>query len=120
MFANWLLAKCFFFLQKEKEKKKEEKKKERESEKPSKQLTAEKVIRVFLFSNYLKMAHSIRYVQRFGGNLVCMCVYMYVYMSCNLVNLHELFASAVTCIQRLVNHKIRNVFRRREKWVKLC
>lgn len=51
---------------------------------------------------------------------MCMCVYMYVHMSCNLVNLHELFASAVTCIQRLVNHKIRNVFRRREKWVKLC
>ncbi|NXY04407.1 SMAP1 protein, partial [Pteruthius melanotis] len=41
--------------EKEKEKKKEEKKRERESEKPSKQLTVEKVRRVF-FSSYLKMA----------------------------------------------------------------
>lgn len=49
MFANWVLAKCFFFLQKEKEKKKEDKKRERESEKPTKQLTAEKVIRVSFF-----------------------------------------------------------------------
>lgn len=54
MFANWVLAKLFFFLQKEKEKKKEEKKRERESEKPSKQLTAEKVIFFHLFLNGIK------------------------------------------------------------------
>lgn len=61
------------------------------------------------------MAHSIRCVQRFGEIING----GYVYMNCDLVNAHELFACAVACIQRLVGHMTRNVFRRRGKWVML-
>lgn len=115
------------FLFAEGKRKKERREKERERiRKTIKTVNSWKGKKSFFFSSYLKMAHSIRYVQRFGEKLTCVCIYIHRWeyeclcvLSVVIWLIHMNPTCAVACIKKLVDHMMRNVFRGREKWVKL-